>query len=75
MHDCLSIFCCLRVPKSFVDEPLGAVFQNISGSQKTYAKEVIITFLSKIWWVTVPKNFVAESLSGSLSLGIENVYG
>ena len=33
-HDFLSEFCCLTVPKYFIDEP--SVFQKVSGTEKVY---------------------------------------
>ena len=52
------------------------MFQKISGSEKVYGKEggEYQNFPSKIFCLTVPKNFVGEPFSVSLISGIEKFY-
>ena len=68
---------CLTVPKHFVEEPLCAVFQIISGGEKFYGRERggEITKLSvEIFCLKVPKHFVGEAFSLSLVPGIGRLY-
>ena len=52
---------CLRVPNSFVGEPVFAVFKKISGSEKLYErKRGYEDFPSESFCLTVPKIFVGE---------------
>ena len=64
------------MPKIFAGEPLWAVFQKISGSEKFMAKRggeyQVIPWEN--FCFTVPKNFVREPFSVSLIPGIENFY-
>ena len=63
MHNFLSKYFCLRVPKIFVEEPFCAVFQKISGSQKAIGKdeeESIKTFCRNFFCLKVPKLFIGE---------------
>ena len=53
------------------------MFQKISGSEKHYGSEgggEYQNFLSKIFCLTKPKNFVGEPFSVSLISGIEKFY-
>ena len=54
-----------------------SVYQKISGSEKFYASEEgegVSRFSSKIFCLTVPKNFVGEPFSVSLISGTEKVW-
>ena len=71
---------CLTVPKHFVEEPFGAVFQKFSGSEKVYGKEGgggIEIFPSKIFCLTLPKSFAGEPFCAVFqeTSGSEKVYG
>ena len=56
-------FFCLKMPKSFAGEPLSAVFQKVSGSEKLYGKQRgYQDFPSQNFCLTVPKSFVGEHL-------------
>ena len=65
------------MPENFVVEPLCAVFQKNSGSKKIYEKEVgwgHQDFLSKVFCLLVPKNFIGEPFSVSLISVTEKLY-
>ena len=68
------------MPKNFVFEPFCVVFQKISGSEKFMDKSggkdggSIAIFRQKFFYLTVPKNSVAEPFSVSLFPGIEKFY-
>ena len=57
-------FFCITVPKLFVEEPLCAVLQRVSGGEKVYGIEVgrgsTEFFPSKVFCLNVPNYFVEE---------------
>ena len=62
-QDFPSMFFCLKMPKSFAGEPLSAVFQKVSGSEKLYGKQRgYQDFPSQNFCLRVPKIFVGEHL-------------
>ena len=78
LHDFLSNFFCLTVPKNFVGEPFRVSL--ISGIEKFYASEgyvTILDFLSKFFCLTVPKIFAGEPFCAVFQKisGSEKVYG
>ena len=71
---------CLRVPKTFVEEPLCAVFQKVSKSEKVYGSEArrrVSSFSVENFCLTVPKIFVEEPFCAAFQKisGSENVFG
>ena len=69
---------CLTVPKSFAGETFCAVFQIVSGSEKVYGYEKVDIKIFRKFFLSHSAekvHFVGESLSVSLILGIEEVYG
>ena len=65
-------FLCATVPMSFAGETVCTVFQIIFGREKLWGdrgsmRALVSRFPPEIFCFTVPKNFVAEFLSVSLS--------
>ena len=65
-----------RSAKKIQGEPFCAVSQNYSGGEKVYVKEggVVKRFSVEKFCLTVPKKFVGEPFSFSISPRIERLY-
>ena len=67
------------MPKTFVEEPLCAVFQKVSKSEKVYGSEArrrVSSFSVENFCLTVPKIFVEEPFCAAFQKisGSENVF-